>query len=141
MESLFNIAWALLGVVGLTVGLVYRLHIAPVDRKELVRDVILLCGIIFLLLPVISLSDDIGYFNYYFSRGQAPDSVMWVNGLRRNKQLPGLIILQSFAFLLAAALGMFCRRTVSGTIESTEPVRIASRNTTPANLRAPPLLF
>ena len=138
VETLFNISWAFVGLIGIAAGLLFRRSVAPWGKRELVRDVLLLSAIVFLLLPFVSISDDIGYFSYYFSQGQAPDCFFWVSGSRREKQLPSAVVLQAFAFLLAATVAALCQRTVLGTIALTRPARFVGRSTTATYLRAPP---
>lgn len=138
MENLFNILWAVLGVSGLIAGLWLRRRIGLGEKRELARDLLLLGVIVFLLLPVISMSDDIGYFHYYFSRGHAPDCAFWVSGARREKQLPSLVVLQVIALLLAAIVSAFRRGTVLGAIALAEPARVLDRSAAATYLRAPP---
>jgi len=138
VEGFFNISWAVLGTIGIAAGLLIRRRVAPWGKRDLVRDVLLLSVIAFLLLPVVSMSDDIAYFSYYFSRSQTPDCLFWVSGSRREKQLPSLVVLQAFAFLLAATVVVLCQRTVLGTIALPGPTGFTGRSTTATHLRAPP---
>lgn len=138
MESLFNITWAILAVSGIAAGLLWQQHLAGDGKRELARNLVLLALVALLLLPVISLSDDIGYFSYYFSRGQAPDGTFWVSGLRREKDLPALSLLQACAFLLAALVGCLSLKNRYEAIPSAAPLRLRSRRTAPIGLRAPP---
>ncbi len=138
MESFFNVAWAVLGVVGIAAGMVFRRHLMPWKKRELVRDVVLLGVIAFILLPVVSMSDDIGYFSYYFSGGQTQDGLFWVSGSRREKQLSWVPVLQVVGVLLAAALGAFYQSTLLGIVPVAESPRGVDRSTATAYLRAPP---
>ncbi len=138
MENLFNILWAVLGVTGIVAGLLFRRRAALGGKRELARDLLLFGMIVFLLLPIVSMSDDIGYFTYYFSRGQAPDCAFWVSGSRREKELPSTVVLQTVVFLLTVSIGALCQRRVLGTIALTGPVRVAGTGATTAYLRAPP---
>lgn len=138
MEALFNIAWAVLGVLGLALGLWLRRRLAAGGKPALARDLILLSVIVFLLFPIISFSDDIGYFSYFFSRRRAPDSLFFVSSARRERQVPPLVILQVFAVLLAA-LGIASRQqTVLGTIALAQPAHAIRRKPVLSSLRAPP---
>ena len=140
MESLFNIAWAVLGLIGVTAGLLIQQRVTP-GKKHMVRTVLLLSVIVFLLLPIISMSDDVAYFSHYFSRHSAPDSTFWVTGSRREKQFPGFIVLQAFVFLIAAAVVVRCQRAVLGATTPSASKCFAGRSTTATHLRAPPSFF
>ncbi len=139
METLFNIGWAVLGTIGVAAGLWLRRRFAQGPRRELARDVVLLCAIVFLLFPIISFSDDIGYFNYYFSRGQAPDALFWVSGARREEHLPSPVVLHVFALLLAAIVTAHRRRTILGAMVLPAPAPLIEQPAAPLCLRAPPL--
>ncbi len=138
METLFNFAWALLGTLILGAGWWLRRRFAPDARAGVVRDLILLSLIVFLLFPIVSFSDDVGYFSYYFSHRQAPESLFFVSGSRREEQLPSLVFLQVFAVLLAALVSAFRQRTVFGLVPVAESARAITRKAAPVCLRAPP---
>ncbi len=141
METLFNISWAALGLIVFTVGLAIQRRVNPAGKKDLVRTLLLLSAVVFLLLPIISISDDIAYFEHYFSRHSAPDSIFWMTGARREKQFPGSVVLQAFIFLVAAAVVVRCQRAVLGTITPSTSKYFAGRSTTATHLRAPPSFF
>ncbi len=140
MDTLFNIAWALVAVLGLTAAVSLRRQLAPWKKAELYRDVVLLCLVVFLLFPIISISDDIGYFSYYFSGGQTPNGIFWVSAVRRNKQLPLLVPHQVVSFLIAASLTGVCQYVFFGQTTLRDPLPCSSRAVASANLRAPPFL-
>lgn len=138
MESFFNISWTILGVIVVAAGLLIRRSIAPWGKKETIRDVLLLAAIVILLFPIVSISDDIGYFNHYFSTHRTLDSFFWVNGSRREKQFPGVIVQQALALLLATAVVVRCQRAVLGMIAPADSIRFNGRKTTATHMRAPP---
>ncbi len=138
MESLFNIGWALTGAIGITAGVVFRWRIATWAKREMARDVVLLGLIVVLLLPVISISDDIGYFSYYFSGTRSPDGIFWAKGSRREKQLHLLPILLTFAVLPTVAASVFYPRMGLETIALAGAAGTFSRRLTASYLRAPP---
>lgn len=138
MESLLNVAWALLGAIGVTAGLVFRWRLAAWAEREMARDLMLLGLIGVLLFPVISISDDIGYFSYYFSRGQTPDGIFWVKVSRRERQLHLLVPVLTYAALPTATAVSLCQRVLLETIGLVEPAGICSRRLTGSFLRAPP---
>lgn len=140
MESAFDIAWALCGVMGIAASLFFRWRVESWAKMRLARDLAALSIIVFLLFPIISIADDIGYFNYYFSGSQDSDGIFWLKASRREKQLPSSVRLQGFAVSLAAT-GALCPRTILGTVTPTGPVPLASRRVTTVSLRAPPFWF
>ncbi len=138
METLFNIAWAVLGLVGIATGLWCRCRVAPSTKREFTHHIVSLAVIVFLLLPIVSFSDDIGYFNYYFSHDRSPDSLFWVSGPRREKQLSWVPVLQVFGFLLLTTLGALYQRTFLGIVPVADWACTVDRSTATAYLRAPP---
>ncbi len=140
LEHAFDIAWVLVGLTAIATGLLLRWVLAPGTKKGLARDLVVLSLAIFLLFPFFSITDDIAYFDYYFSRGQAPDGILWVKGSRREKQSVLLTHLPAVTFLLAAT-GALSRTTVSETIALNIPVRIVTRRASATCLRAPPPRF
>lgn len=141
MENLFNILWAVLGLGGIVVALLFRRYAGLGGRRELGRDVLLFAAIVFLLLPVFSMSDDIGYFNYFFSGGQAPNAVFFVSGTRREKQIALIVVLHILALLVAAIVSALRQRLVLGMVTLAEPARVIERRAPATYLRAPPSLL
>lgn len=140
MERAFDIAWALCGVIGIAASLLLRWRLVPLTKSGVARDLAVLSIIVFLVFPIISIADDIGYFNYYFSPGEAPDGIIWLKASRRDKQCPLSVGLQAFALSLPAT-STLCRRAILGTVTPAAPVPLASRRVAAASLRAPPAWF
>jgi hypothetical protein len=139
VESFFNFAWAVIGAIFLAAGFLFRWRVATWARRAMARDLMLLGLIAALLFPIISISDDIGYFSYYFSGGQSPEGIFWVKGSRREKQSHLPVIPLTFAFLLNATAAVVCQRTTLETIAPAGPAGIFSRRLTASYLRAPPV--
>lgn len=140
LESLFNIAWTLLAVSGIAAGLVFRDRFVSRGLGGLARDMALLAIIAFLLFPAISISDDIHYFDYYFSGG-TPDGVLWLQVSRREKQFFALLFLQAVALLVVAIACARHRSIVLGMVALTSLAAVATRAATTAHLRAPPFFL
>ncbi len=139
MESFLNLTWAVVGASFLAVGFVCRWRLTAWAKRQMARDLMLLGLIGVLLFPVISISDDIGYFSYYFSGGQAPDGIFWVKGSRREKQLHLLPIALAYATLPTATAVTCCQRVVLEIIGWGEPAGILNAGLAISRLRAPPL--
>ena len=138
VEALSNVAWAVLAVTGLAGGMFLRR--CPWKNAPLLRHLVLLAVMAFLLFPVVSISNHIGYFNYCFSPGQGPDSIFWVSGARREKQFPTLA-LQALIFLIAATFATLYQRTAFERAGQARLARAVSRSTAATCLRAPPSQF
>ncbi len=141
MLDVFDIAWVLSGIIGLAAGFVCRRRVGPWSGTEIRRDLVLLTLIGFLLIPVISIRDDVGYFNYYFAREQGQDGTFWVSGARREKHLLSFLLLQGMTFLVVAIEHTSSRRKLVGIISADPPPLFVSRVVGSTHLRAPPFVF
>lgn len=140
MESFFNIAWTVLAVLGVAIAVYFRRRTMPGKKAHLARDLTLFAVLAFLVFPLISISDDIGYFNFYFARTHTPDGALWRSTSRREKHLYAGVVLRVVAVHLLSLSRERVALCWSGLerLTSSQAQHIVSRSVTPAQLRGPP---